>query len=210
MRFDDHYTPDLPAQKDSTSTRELSDEIEAGAHGLRNFLKIRSSQTFANGLYRVMKLDELTRWTTIASGAFPEFRGHILCFSSDWLGRIFALNKTKKVAGQYQIVMLELGTGLALDIPVNFEDFHNAELVDFANEALATQFYRDWLKHGGAPPRFGECVGYRTPLFLGGKDVVDNLEVIDMYVYWTLTAQILAKTRSLPDGTRISGIRLAD
>ncbi|MEY3172302.1 MAG: hypothetical protein RLZZ436_215 [Planctomycetota bacterium] len=210
MRFDEHYKPDLPVQTAVTTTQGISDEIEAGAHGIRNFLKIHSSQTFANGLYRIMKLEEMTTWTTIASDAFPEFRGHILCFSSDWLGRIFAVNQTRKVAGQYQILMLELGTGMALDIPVTFEDFHNAELVDFANEALAAQFYRDWLKHGGAPPGFGECVGYKTPLFLGGKDVIENLEVIDMHVYWTLTAQLLTKTRSLPDGTKISEIRLAD
>jgi len=210
VRFDEHYTPDFPVQTHSNTSYGLSDEVESAAPGIRNFLKIHSSQTFANGLYRIMKPEEVPKWTKIASDAFPNFRDRILCFSSDWLGRIFALNQTNTVAGQCHILMLEPGTGLALEIPVTFDDFHNSELVDFANEALAVQFYHDWLHHGGAPPEFGECVGYQIPLFLGGKDVIENLEVIDMHVYWTLTAQLLAKTRSLPDGTKISEIRLAD
>jgi hypothetical protein len=48
-----------------------------------------------------------------------------------------------------------------------------------------------------------ECVGYRKPLFLGGADNLTNVEMLDLDVYWTLTAQLIAKTRGLPAGTKI-------
>jgi hypothetical protein len=34
-----------------------------------------------------------------------------------------------------------------------------------------------------------------VPLFLSGKDEVENLEVIDLEVYWELTGQALQQTR---------------
>ncbi len=49
-----------------------------------------------------------------------------------------------------------------------------------------------------------ECVGYQTPLFLGGVDATTNLEICDVDVYWTLSAQILAQVGGLPVGAPIS------
>ncbi|MEU0792390.1 T6SS immunity protein Tdi1 domain-containing protein [Amycolatopsis sp. NPDC005961] len=34
------------------------------------------------------------------------------------------------------------------------------------------------------------CAGYQVPLFLGGADVVENLEEFDLEVYWSLCAQM--------------------
>ena len=53
------------------------------------------------------------------------------------------------------------------------------------------------------------CIGYTTPLFLGGEDAISNLAVSDLEVYWTLGSQLLAQVRDLPPGTPISGIRLS-
>ena len=55
-----------------------------------------------------------------------------------------------------------------------------------------------------------ECVGYKTPLFLGGKDVMDNLEILNLDVYWTLTAQLIRKARGLPLGTVLGNITSVD
>ncbi len=82
--------------------------------------------------------------------------------------------------------MLEPGTGEALEIPVGFELFHNEELVDYRNEALAAEFFVQWRStHVGAGPlNAADCVGYKVPLFLGGADAVENLELTDFEVYW--------------------------
>lgn len=78
-----------------------------------------------------------------------------------------------------------------LAIPVAFSRLHDEELVDYTEAALATSFFEVW----GAAPRsvlgFGECAGYRTPLFLGGRDDVQNLEPSDVDVYWTIVRRLL-------------------
>jgi len=82
--------------------------------------------------------------------------------------------------------MFEPGTGEALEIPVPFSRFHDEELVDYTEEALARSFFYQWQRSGGPAPTVSECVGYQRPLFLGGKDTVANLEISDLDVYWTI------------------------
>jgi hypothetical protein len=50
-------------------------------------------------------------------------------------------------------------------------DFHEVELVDYANEALAIDFFRDWSARNPQllPLNPNDCVGYQVPLFLGGE-----------------------------------------
>ncbi len=54
-----------------------------------------------------------------------------------------------------------------------------------------------------------ECVGYRKPLFLGGQDVIDNLEISDMEVYWSLCGQLLGRVRNLPNGARVGHLGIS-
>jgi len=56
--------------------------------------------------------------------------------------------------------------------------------------------------------RLDQCVGYITPLFLGGQDEFENFEISDLEVYWAINGQILEKTRGLPDGARIGEMTL--
>jgi hypothetical protein len=107
------------------------------------------------------------------------------------------------------MLMLEPGTGEALEIPVSVAGFHNNELVDHAEAALASAFFADWRR--SQPPGFalehGLCAGYRVPLFLGGQDTVDNLEVIAVDVYWQVCGQLIAATRELPPRRQIGALR---
>jgi hypothetical protein len=54
-----------------------------------------------------------------------------------------------------------------------------------------------------------DSVGYRVPLFLGGKDVVGNLKVTDLEVYRSLSSQLRGATRNLPPGSAIGGVQRA-
>ncbi len=38
-----------------------------------------------------------------------------------------------------------------------------------------------------------KCAGYKIPLFIGGNDTVDNLELSDIYVYWEICSQLKNK-----------------
>lgn len=76
--------------------------------------------------------------------------------------------------------------------------------------ALAAGFFTEWMRSHPAdvPLKRHECVGYRVPLFLGGKDSVDNLKTIDMDVYWSLCGQLRRGTRRLPEGTSIRELEI--
>ena len=135
----------------------------------------------------------MARWTKTVEAAFPEYQGAIVCFGYDWLGRHFALD-TRSDEAQWPILLIEPGAGEAMQIPVSFADFHNVEVVEYAADALAEPFFEEWLSSGGASPRAAECIAYKTPLFLGGSDTIENLEVSDMDVYWHLCGQLRQST----------------
>lgn len=82
-------------------------------------------------------------------------------------------------------------------------------MVQHSDAVAAFPFYKEWLATGGTPPRYDQCVGYRVPLFVGGADGIANLEMADFDVYWTITAQLLAKVRELPSGTRINDVTIS-
>jgi hypothetical protein len=123
---------------------------------------------------------------------------------------MFALDYDRKNKGEFLLLMLEPGTGQALELPVSFLEFHNKELIEYREAALAADFYDDWRQSGGFPPKFEQCVGYNKPLFLGGSDSVQNLELVDLDVYWTITAQLLSNIRNLTHGTPIGEIRFSE
>ena len=151
--------------------------------------------SFGDGIYRVVTRDSTERWTRAVTYAFPAFTGRLNVFGFDWLGRAFAIDSKRLHEGMGAIVLLEPGTGQALEIPQNIEGFHNDELVNFKEEALAASFLEQWRDVGGQAPSFSQCIGYKVPLFLGGSDTVDNLVVSDLDVYWSVSSQLLEKLR---------------
>lgn len=165
---------------------------------------------YLDGAYRLHRSEDVTRFTEFAIDAFPDFENRITCFGADWLGRQFATDHARLVRGVPQVLMLEPGTGEALEIPVDQACFHGQELVEEPDAAVAHLFFRRWIDAGGARPSYEQCVGYRTPLYLGGTDDLANLEVVDLDVYWTLAAQLLTQVRGLPIGTRIADASISD
>jgi len=110
------------------------------------------------------------------------------------------------------VLMFEPGTGEALEIPATFRGLHESELPRFPNEALAREFFLEWARPNGEalPLALTECVGYRTPLFLGGVDEVENLEVSDLDIYWSIFGQLRREALEHPGGTRIDDVQIDD
>jgi hypothetical protein len=164
--------------------------------------------SFQNGLYRLHDAFSGPRAQALITEAFPPFAARAYPFAFDWLGRQFALDEGRKEAGEPLVLILEPGTGQALEVPLPFSTFHDEELVDYHDAALATDFFAAWAQDHPAelPLPADRCAGYRVPLFLGGKDVVDNLEVVDVEVYWSICGQLRQGTRTLPAGTSINEI----
>jgi len=163
-----------------------------------------------DGAYRPHRPEDVQRFTALAAEAFPSFATRIECFGSSWLGCQFATDRARVERGEKLVLLLEPGTGEALEIPATFASFHDEELFQHADAALALSFYRDWLKAGSVAPTYAQCIGYQRPLYLGGADNLSNLELADFEVYWSLASQLLAKVRGLPVGTRVGNVSIGD
>ncbi|MBM6403443.1 DUF1851 domain-containing protein [Phycicoccus sp. CSK15P-2] len=170
------------------------------------WLDAAGGRTFGDGLYRVHTRASARSSDALVRAGFPEFAGRLTCFGYDWLGRQFATDAARGSDGDPEVMLFEPGTGEALEIPVPFSRFHDEELVDYTEEALARTFFDQWRHSGGSVPTVAECVGYKRPLFLGGQDVVANVELSDLDVYWTIMGQLRRQVRGLPEGTPITEV----
>ncbi len=163
--------------------------------GFLEILNVFQGQSFGKGLYRLHRVENITKWNAIVLEAFPEFKSRITCFGYDWLGRQFSLDSGRTENSEPQVLMFEPGTGEVLEIPCNFIDFHNTEIPNYHEACLASSFFREWLDESQTILANEECAGYKVPLFLGGEDEVVNLEKCDLEVYWSICAQLIRKTK---------------
>ncbi|MDY6978275.1 MAG: DUF1851 domain-containing protein [Pseudomonadota bacterium] len=179
------------AQAENTPDTDLLNKIEPYAKGFFELMASYGGATFNEGLYRLHSVQDILKWTRLVEEEFTSYKDRFICFGYDWLGRHFALDKSRVENNQMLILLFEPGAGEVMQIPVNFESFHNEELAEYQNEALASEFYKEWRSAGGENPSHPQCIGYKVPLFLNGSDTVDNLELSDMEVYWSICGQTL-------------------
>ena len=176
--------------------------------GLGELIARFGGASFNGGLYRIIRASDVSEWNARVSLGFPESAKGITCFGYDWLGRAFAADVERLEQGQPGVLMFEPGTGEALVVPANVQTFHDAELIQDSDPALASKAHKEWLATGGAEPAYAECIGYKVPLFLNGADEFENMELSDLDVYWHLMGQLIVKTRSLRPGTRVGPITI--
>ncbi len=162
--------------------------------------------TFERGLYRLHTRESSENAAVVVGEAFSELVGGIAPFGFDWLGRQFAVDLRR--GGNRNVLLVEPGTGEILEIPLSFADFHNFELVDEQDAALAKSFFADWAAANPTllPLAPDVCVGYDIPLFLGGRDVVENLAPVDLWAYWSISGQLRTQTLELDPGAPISSV----
>jgi hypothetical protein len=178
-----------PCSEDRGSGDEssLDDSIPLA---IKTVISQLGGKSFDRGIYRVLRADEVRDATLAAQLVFPEFAKRIVVFGYDWLGRQFASDTDRVEDGIPQVLMLEVGAGQAMQIPANPVTFHERILLQDADAALSEPFYHKWQGTSPTPLRHDQCVGYIVPLFLGGVDDVENLEVTDLSVYWSMCGQI--------------------
>lgn len=202
--FLSHFHPDIDIAGRPGALPPSLPEI----HGFPQLFNSFSGMSFNAGLYRVHDVAALEYWNDAIWQAFPDFRGRAICFGFDWGGTQFAVDLKRVEDGDPLVLMFEVDTGEALEIPFRFSVFHDVGLVTMGDAILATDLYNRWRKsHKDVRLGHDMCVGYKVPLFLGGKDSVKNLEVTDLEVYWSVGSQLLDQVRGLPPGTVISGVK---
>jgi hypothetical protein len=62
----------------------------------------------------------------------------------------------------------------------------------------------------GLLPGEGQCYTFKVHPMLGAAIAYDNIEVMSFVVAVNLVGQLLKQIRSMPDGTRISGVTITD
>lgn len=177
-----------------------------GIKELEQILDSFGGKTFNHGLYRVLRSDQILKVKRAMENAFPEYRGRIVPFAFDWLGRHFVIDLARMQKGRNLVMMLEIGAGEAMEIPASLLDFHDIELVKYANDALSVPFWHQWRTLNPVDLTFTDCAGYKVPLFLGGADDIANLEVIDLDVYVEICGQLRNKIRTLQEGQSIQTV----
>ncbi len=192
-----------------TTNRATTSLVGAARDKLQTLLTLFGGQSFNNGIYRIIALDNVSYWNDLVAAPFPVLSGRINCFAVDWMGRVFAIDSASLVDRSPSVVMLEPGTGEALAIPCNIASFHESELIQYREEALAESFFQQWIRSGGQSPGFSQCIGYKKPLLLGGHDTIDNLVVSDLDVYWTISSQLIQKIKGVAPGTLINRASIA-
>lgn len=177
---------------------------------LNEILRAYGGATFGAGAYRIHAPQRVRLWTALAVTAFPEARGRVLCFASDWLGRQFALATEAAGNGNPGVVLLDVSSGDVLHTDRDLRAFHDELLATDPEPALAISLYAQWRASGGAIPGPEQCVEPEVPYYLGGSEDLDNLVLTDMEVSWTIGAQLLSQTRGLEPGTEIRNVRATD
>lgn len=167
-------------------------------------------KTFNNGIFRVHRGDHVVHATRTITSIFAAVKSTAIVFGYDWMGRQFVVDYSEMADNKPTVVCLEPGVpdSFCTDEPVL--SFFNEVLVKNADAALAEPLFKKWRKKHKMPIPPDQCVGYKTPLFLGGEDELDNMELTDLDVYPTLCAQLWNKVRDLPEGTPISEISIDD
>ena len=153
-----------------------------------DFISQLGGKSFAKGLFNSFSVSNLKKWTEIVNEAYPDFKDMFKLFGYDWLGRCFAIDLRENTRGN--VLLFEIGTADVLEIPCQFEDFLNEEIPVYSEDCLAKSFFDAWFECYGQNIKYGQCVGYKVPLFLGGEDTLNNLEISDMEVYWSIISQI--------------------
>ena len=135
--------------------------------GFEELMSTSGGSSFERGLYRLHTRESSENAVAAVGEAFPELVGGIAAFGFDWLGRQFAIDLRR--GRNRNVLLMEPGTGEILEIPLSFADFHNFELVDEPDAALAKSFFAEWAAANPTllPLAPDVCVGYEIPLFLG-------------------------------------------
>lgn len=189
----ENFLSNFPADARSVLTpyRELRLENVAGYNELT---RVGSGISFGAGILRVHSADEASRARGLVQQVFPGYVD-IVPVAKDWLGRQFALDFAGTDPRFPRLLLFEPGSAEVFDVECGIEQLFDVEIVADPVTFLASDLFSEWQGERCAVPQSGQCVGFKVPLFLGGASSVENLEIGDEEVYWSILGQLHAKLK---------------
>ncbi|TGU23414.1 DUF1851 domain-containing protein, partial [Mesorhizobium sp. M4B.F.Ca.ET.150.01.1.1] len=103
---------------------------DTGIASLNELLRDFGGISFKQGLYRIIRGQDIPVWNARINLGFPETNGRVACFGYDWQGSAFAIDNQRLEQVQPGVVLFEPGTAKALEIPANIETFHEALVIE--------------------------------------------------------------------------------
>ncbi|WP_439661622.1 T6SS immunity protein Tdi1 domain-containing protein [Lentzea sp. HUAS TT2] len=173
--------------------------------GLAELVTLAAGLSFGNGILRVFTDDEARRAQGLANLMWPERAPQIRPFAQDWTGRLYVLDLHRGA----MILLMDPATGSVYSLDGTIPDLLDEYVLEDPGTFLAQHLFTGWRALHPQREAPGTCVGFKQPLFLGGAETVENLEVIDEEVYWSIHGQLWAQVKDLPEGTSISGVEIS-
>lgn len=160
--------------------------------------------TFNNGLYRIHSFKSSVKWALITAEYFSQYQNKIYPFGFDWMGRQFCLSTSNDI-----LFMFDPGTGESFELKQTLTLLHNEDFVNDTDDMLSINLFNKVLTfYNITGIEYDECLGYKVPLFLGGKDDIENYELQNMEVYWHIENQLHNKIKDLPEGTKLGKFKI--
>jgi Domain of unknown function (DUF1851) len=158
--------------------------------------------TIDNGLFRLHNFGSSYYWTQKCCQFFEFNSEKLHCFGFDWMGKNYALDRIDSS----KIYMFDYEEGEYYTLEQSLLGFLNVDLVEHKEDTLSVEIFEKLNKKEKTSLTFDKCFSFKTPLFLGGEEVIDNYKLANMEVSWELNFQLLAKIKDLPEGTIINNI----
>lgn len=160
-------------------------------------------KSFDNGLYTIHTFEDSLKWTTLLSQYFGKDENSFLSFAHDWMGMQYCVSRNTNEC----IYMFDPATLEDFYVDENLIDFHNNILSSSKVNNLASDLFEAALKYLRITGiNYHQCLGFKTPLFLNGKEEVSNYEVCDLEVYWDIEYQLYQQVKNFPEGTRVHNV----
>lgn len=174
----------------------------------RTFVIAFGGMQFGKGLFNVFDKGDLRYWEKNIIQMFPDYKGKFELFGYDWMGRCFAV--TSLGEDEEKILVFDPSTLEVNDISLTFMEFINKAIPASVNEFFSADAFINWYNANEMELGYLQCMGNKIPLFLGGADELENMELSDMDVYWSILGQTAAKIRGVEEGTVIGEFSLEE
>lgn len=171
-------------------------------HAFTSFREAHSEVSFGEGLLRFvgsrghgLPSDEWNgpdSWRRL----WPN-RNNLSVFAYDWMGRQFAFDRNRRPKGEPLVSLLDPADLKVMNSDFTFDAFLGWLAGPDGDGALSKKLYAAWRQRGGAAPTYKQCLSFKQPLVLGGKQVPENLELCDMDVHLHVLQQVNAKIAQL-------------
>ena len=160
-------------------------------------------KSFDCGLYSIHTFQDSLKWTEILSQYFNKDANSFLSFAHDWMGIHYCVSRNTNEF----IYLFDPATFEVFYMDKNLFDFHNNILCDSKIRNLAADFFEAALNYlDFKSVDYQKCLGFETPLFLGGKEDITNYKIYDLDFYWDIEYQLHAQIKNLEDGNDIKNV----